>query len=78
MLDNSKAIAFDEETLMEYDDCTCLSWKEILSLIDDYYKVNYFLFDSNALIYKKVIPTKSMHLCMIRFDGETNIAHERR
>jgi hypothetical protein len=33
----------DEDRFMEYDDSTYLSWKEILSLVDDYYKVNYFL-----------------------------------
>lgn len=59
---------------MEYDDCTCLSWKEILSLVDDYYKVNSFLVDSNALIYENVILPKSMHLCMIRYEEGASIA----
>jgi hypothetical protein len=40
----------DEDRFMEYDDSTCLSWKEILSLIDDYYKVNSFLAEKNVLI----------------------------
>jgi hypothetical protein len=30
----------DEDTIMDHADFNCLSWKEILSLIDDYYKVN--------------------------------------
>jgi hypothetical protein len=68
----------DEDTLMDYDDCTCLSWKKILNLVDNYYKVNSFLVDSNALIYENVILPKPMHWCMIRFDGETSIARERR
>jgi hypothetical protein len=33
----------DEDTIMDHADFYGLSWKEILSLIDDYYKVNYFL-----------------------------------
>jgi hypothetical protein len=33
----------DEDTIMDHVDFDCLSWKEILSLIDDYYKVNSFL-----------------------------------
>jgi hypothetical protein len=33
----------DEDTIMDHADFDCLSWKEILSLIDDYYKVNAFL-----------------------------------
>ena len=44
----------DEDILIKYDDCTCLSWKEILSLVDDYYKVNSFLVDSNAWVYENV------------------------
>jgi hypothetical protein len=68
----------DEDTPMKYDDCTCLNWKEILNLIDDYYKMNSFLVDSNAWIYENVILPKPMHLCMIRFDGEASIAWERR
>jgi hypothetical protein len=33
----------NEDTIMDHTDFDYLSWKEILSLIDDYYKVNYFL-----------------------------------
>jgi hypothetical protein len=33
----------DEDTIMDHADFYCLSWKEILSLIDDYYQVNCFL-----------------------------------
>jgi hypothetical protein len=35
----------DEDTIMDHADFDCLSWKEILSLIDDYYKVNSFLLE---------------------------------
>jgi hypothetical protein len=31
--------AADEDTIMDHADFECLSWKKILSLIDDYYKV---------------------------------------
>jgi hypothetical protein len=43
-------VAGDEDTIMDYADFECLSWKEILSLIDDYYKVNSFLVEKNVLI----------------------------
>jgi hypothetical protein len=36
----------DEDTIMDHADFECLSWKEILSLIDDYYKVNSFLVEA--------------------------------
>jgi hypothetical protein len=35
----------DEDTIIDHADFDCLSWKEILSLIDDYYKVNSFLIE---------------------------------
>jgi hypothetical protein len=33
----------DEDTIMDHAAFECLSWKEILSLIDGYYKVNSFV-----------------------------------
>jgi hypothetical protein len=35
----------DEDLSVEYDDSTCLNWKEILSLTNDYDKVNPFLIE---------------------------------
>jgi hypothetical protein len=40
----------DEDLSMEYVDSTCLSWKEILSLTNNYDKVNSFLILENVLI----------------------------
>jgi hypothetical protein len=40
-----RGAASDEDTIMDHADFNCLSWKEILSLIDDYYKVNSFLIE---------------------------------
>jgi hypothetical protein len=40
---NKKIKINDEDTIMDHADFDYLSWKEILSLIDDYYKVNSFL-----------------------------------
>jgi hypothetical protein len=42
----------DVDILVEYDDCACLSWKEILNLIDDYYKVNSFLIEYDVCVYE--------------------------
>lgn len=55
---------------MEYDDCTCLNSKEMLSLFDIYYKVNSFLVESNALFDESFILPKFLHSCMIRFQEE--------
>jgi hypothetical protein len=53
-----------------------LNWKEILSLIDDYYKVNSFLVESNALFDRNFILPKFVHSCMDRFHGRTSKARE--
>jgi hypothetical protein len=45
---------------MDHADFECLSWKEILSLIDDYYKVNSFLVEKNILISPNYILPKAM------------------
>jgi hypothetical protein len=55
----------DEDTIMDHADFECLSWKEILSLIDDYYKVNSFLVEKNVLISPNYILPKSDVLCCI-------------
>jgi hypothetical protein len=55
----------DEDTIMDHANFECLSWKEILSLIDDYYKVNSFLVEKNVLISPNYILPKSDVLCCI-------------
>ena len=50
-----------------------MSWKEILSLIDDHYKVNSFLVESNALFDVNFILPKFMHSCMIRYEEGASI-----
>jgi hypothetical protein len=55
----------DEDTIMDPADFECLSWKEILSLIDDYYKVNSFLVEKNVLISPNYVLPKSDVLCCI-------------
>jgi hypothetical protein len=64
-LGNPCATSFDEDTIMDHADFECLSWKEILSLIDDYYKVNSFLVEKNVLISLNYILPKSDVLCCI-------------
>ena len=46
----------------------CLSWKEILSFIDKYHKVNSFLVEHDTLIYKNFLLPKSLYLCIIRIE----------
>ncbi|KAM0928307.1 hypothetical protein ACQ4PT_002404 [Festuca glaucescens] len=48
----------DEDTPVEYDDDTCLSWKEILSLIDDHYKVNSFLIENSLFLWRPSLPSR--------------------
>jgi hypothetical protein len=65
----------DENTIMDHADFDCLRWKEILSLIDDYYKVNYFLVEKNVLISLNYILPKAMYYVVFRnviFQGITN------
>jgi hypothetical protein len=63
---------------MDYDDSTSLSWKEILSLIDDYYKVNSFLDENNVLISLNYILPKEMHCVVFRYVICLHIASGRR
>jgi hypothetical protein len=62
----------------EYDDSTCLSWKEILSLNDDYYKVNSFLAENNVLISPNYILPKAIYYVVFRYVICQDIASGRR
>jgi hypothetical protein len=53
---------------VEYDDSTCLSWKEILILTNDYDKVNSFLVENNVLISPNYILPKAMYYVVFRYD----------
>src|SRR3954468_13949036 len=48
----------------------CLSWKEILSLVDKYHKVNLLLIESDVVLSENYILPKSLCVCMIRYQGE--------
>jgi hypothetical protein len=63
---------------MKYDDSTCLSWKEILSQIDDYYQVNLFLVENSTLISENNILSKSLYYYLPRFKVYRNGASGRR
>jgi hypothetical protein len=52
---------------MEYDDSPYLSWKEILSLIDDYDTVNSFLAEKSVLITLSYILPKAMYNVVFRY-----------
>jgi hypothetical protein len=69
---------FDEDRFKEYDDSTCLSWKEILSLIDDYYKLNSFLAQNNVLISLNYILPKEIYYIVFRYVIYQDIASRRR
>ena len=62
----------DQGIIEEYDDSTCLNWKEILSLTDVHYKVNSFLLKDNVSDYESFILPKSMYECILRFVDNTN------
>jgi hypothetical protein len=57
----------DEDLSMEYDDSTCLSWKEILSLTNNYDKVNSFLIEENVLISLNYILPKAKYCVVFRY-----------
>ena len=63
---------------MNYSDYSCLNWKEILSLTDDYYQVNLFLVKNNTLISQNYILSKSLYYYLIRFGIRRNGASGRR
>jgi hypothetical protein len=68
----------DEDTIMDHADFDCLSWKEILSLTDDYYKVNSFLFEKNVLISPNYILPKAMYYVVFMYVIRQDIASGRR
>jgi hypothetical protein len=63
---------------MDHVDSDHLRWKEILSLIDDYYKVNSFLVENNVLISPNYILPKAMYYVVIRYVICQDIASGRR
>jgi hypothetical protein len=63
---------------MEYDNSTCLSWKEILSLTNNYDKVNSFLVEKNILISPNYILPKAMYYVVFRYVVCQDIASGRR
>jgi hypothetical protein len=68
----------DEDTIRDHADFDCLSWKEILSLTNDYDKVNSFLVKKNVLISPNYILTKAMYYVVFRYVFCQDIASGRR
>jgi hypothetical protein len=68
----------DEDLSMEYDGSTCLSWKEILSLTNNYDKVNSFLIEENVLISPNYILPKAKYYFVFRYVICQDIASGRR
>jgi hypothetical protein len=68
----------DENLSVEYDDSTCLSWKEILSLTNDYDKVNSFLAENNVLISPNYILPKAIYYGVFRYAICQDIASGKR
>jgi hypothetical protein len=68
----------DEDAIMDHADFECLSWKEILSLIDDYYKVNSFLVQKSVLKSPNYILPKAMYYIVFRYVICQDIASGRR
>ena len=54
---------------MHSDDCACLTWKEVLSIIDGYYNEN------DTFIFVNFILAKSLYLYIIRFGLIERVAH---
>ena len=52
-----------------------VSLDEILSQTDDHYKVNSFLVGHDVLIYKNLILSKVLSLCINRFELMESMAH---
>jgi hypothetical protein len=65
----------DEDIFTKYDDSTCLSWKEILSLVDKYHKVNSFLVEHVTLIRKNFILPKSWTFRITRIELMASRVH---
>jgi hypothetical protein len=68
----------DEDLSIEYDDPTCLSWKEILSLTNNYDKVNSFLVEKNVSISPNYILPKVKYYVVFRYVIYQDIASGRR
>jgi hypothetical protein len=52
---------------VEYDDSTYLSWKKILSLSNDYDKVNSFLVKKNVLISPNYVLPKAIFYVLFKY-----------
>jgi hypothetical protein len=52
---------------VEYDDSSYLKWKEILSLTNDYDKVNSLLVEKKVLISSNYILPKAMYYVVCRY-----------
>ena len=70
----SAAWSCDGDIFTKYDDSTCLSWKEVLSLVDKYHKVNSLLVDNANYFDESFILPKSLCVCVIRYIGEEGLA----
>jgi hypothetical protein len=68
----------DEDIYKNYGESSCLSWKEILSLTNDYYQVNLFLVENSTLIFQNYILFKSLYYYLTRFDIYRTSASGRR
>jgi hypothetical protein len=68
----------DEDTIMDHADFDCLSWKEILSLTNNYNKVNSFLVEKNVLISSNYILVKAIYYIVFRYVICQDIASGRR
>jgi hypothetical protein len=68
----------DEDIITDHTVFDCLSWKEVLSQIDDYYQVNLFLVKNNTLIFENYILSKSLYYYLTRFDIYRTSASGRR
>jgi hypothetical protein len=68
----------DEDTIIDHADFDHLRWKEKLSLIDDYYRVNSFLVEKNVLISPNYILPEAMYYVVFRYVICQDIASGRR
>jgi hypothetical protein len=68
----------DEDTIMDHADFDCLSWKKILSVIDDYYKMILFLVEKNVLISPNYILPEAIYYVVFRYVIYQDISSGRR
>ena len=64
-----------EDIFVDYACCTCVSWKEVLSLIDDYYKVNSILDEHDTSTFENFILSKLLYSCITRLELTESMAH---